>query len=258
MSYFGPKDFMLDVPAGRVAGMSAVNKFGRNDTILSAGSNPEDIWDGGSSAGLGTGLYAFPATADITHVHSSAAGDTSIVCEVQGLDTNWALTVQNVTTDGADGTTLVALTTALRRVFRIKILTPSSPVGHITAENAGGTVIYAQVLIGNNQTQMAIYTVPAGKTAYMTKYYASINEGAAKAPDAVTLKMFATDNANGYEEQLKHIIGIEAGGESILEHDFRPYYKFTEKTDIRLQGVAIGSAVTADVSAGFDLVLVDD
>jgi len=258
MSYIGNKDLMLEIPAGNVAGMSSINKFGRNDTMLSAGANPEDIWDGGAGTGLGTALYAFPATADITHIHSSAAGDTSIVCEVQGLDTNWDLVVQNATTDGTNGTTLVALTTALRRVFRIKILTPSTPVGHITVENAGGTVVYAQVLIGNNQTLMAIYTVPAGKTAYMTKYYASINQGTGKAPDAVTLKMLMTDNANGYEEQLKHIVGIEAGGESILEHDFKPYYKITEKTDIRLQGLAIGNSVTADVSAGFDLILVDN
>ena len=252
----GRVDPFLDIPAGNIAGYSSVNKFGRNDTITQAGG-AEDIWDGGSTGGLGLAAYPFPATADITHIVSSAAGDTDIDCEVQGLDANWILTVQTATTNSSDGTTAEALTTPLRRVFRIKVLT-SGVVGHITLKNVGASVVYAQVLIGNNQTLMALYTIPANKTAYMTKYYATINKGATKTPDAVTLKLFATDNMNGYPEQIKHVIGMEAGGETILEHDFKPYYKFTEKTDIRLEGTCIGSAATADVSAGFDLILVDN
>ena len=47
----------LDAAAGRIPGVSAVNKFGNNPTL--ATSTTETVW-GGSS------LYTFPATADIT------------------------------------------------------------------------------------------------------------------------------------------------------------------------------------------------
>jgi hypothetical protein len=41
-----------------------------------------------------------------------------------------------------------------------------------------------------------------------------------------------------------------------MQHNFAPYYKFTEKTDIILKGSPSGASV--DVSAGFDLILVDN
>lgn len=250
MSIIGLKDYFLEVSRGNVSGQSHINKFGRNDTITSAGS-AEDIWDGG-------GTYSFPATADITHIKSSVVGDTSITIEVQGLDTNWAEVTQTKALDASDATTLVALDTALRRVFRAKVNDSTAPTGNVTVENSGGTTTYAQITAGNNQTLMAIYTIPATTTGYMINYYGTINKGAAKAPDAVTLKLFSQDNQNSYVQQIKHVVGIEAGGESIYRHDFGVPVAFTQKTDIWINGTAIGSAVTADVSAGFDIVLIDD
>jgi len=41
-----------------------------------------------------------------------------------------------------------------------------------------------------------------------------------------------------------------------MQHNFAPYYKFTEKSDIILKGAPTGASV--DVSAGFDLILVDN
>ena len=244
-------DPYLEIARGKVEGQSHVNKFGRNDTILSAGS-AEDIWDGG-------GTYSFPSSALITKLVQATdqvGTDGNATIEIQGLDTNWNLKVQTADLDGTDTTTEVTLGTPLRRVFRMKCLEDLILADDVSV--VGGGTIYSTIKAGNNQTLMAIYTVPAGKTAYMTKYYGTINKGGAKTPDAVTLKMFQKDNANGYPKQLKHVIGMEAGGETILEHDFKPYYKVTEKTDIWLEGTAIGSAVTADVSAGFDLILVNN
>ena len=39
-------------------------------------------------------------------------------------------------------------------------------------------------------------------------------------------------------------------------HPFKPYVKFTQKTDIYIDGTTVGKA--ADISAGFDLVLIDN
>jgi hypothetical protein len=96
----------------------------------------------------------------------------------------------------------------------------------------------AIIITGNNQTQMAIYTVPNGKVAYMTCYYAHVNPG--------------TNLDPGYAPQLKHVVGQTSAG---FQHFFTPNLKFTEKTDIYITAQPVGKA--ADVSAGFDLIITD-
>ena len=234
---------MLSISKGEIAGHSSVNKFGRNSAIASTAT--EVIWDGSSTS------YPYPSTADITHILSGAA-DTQTI-EVQGLDATWALVTQTKT---LTGTTPVALDTPLIRVFRMKVISNTSPTGIVYATNASVSASYAQIDIGNNQTLMAIFTVPVNTTAYMTRYYATVNEVANKAVEGV-IKLSAADRENDYVFQLKHVMGMDKDASSVIEHDFKPYYKFTEKTDIQLVFVN-AIAQVADVSAGFDLILVED
>ena len=241
-------DMMLDIPRGNVPGMSSVNKFGRNDAIASGST--EDIWDGG-------GTYSFPATALMTSISQTAdqAALRGEIVEVQGLDANWNLVVQNATLDASNTTTVVTLATALIRVFRMKVLANVVSTSPIRVHNAGETVDYAVIATGNNQTLMAIYTVPADTTAYMTKYYATLNPGSGNLT-AMTIRLWARDNENGYQRQLKHVIGLDEDGTSGFQHVFVPYYKFEQKTDIYIDGTTAGAA--ADISAGFDLIVIDN
>jgi len=107
--------------------------------------------------------------------------------------------------------------------------------------------------IGNNQTLMAIYTVPAGKTAYMTEFYASVNPATNLDPTANPISLWAKDNVNIYAKQIKHVIGLISGA---YLHSFNPYNMFSEKTDIFITAQPVGKA--ADISAGFDLIVVDN
>ena len=242
-------DFFLEVAKGNVAGHSSVNNFGENALITS--DTTEDIWDGSVS-------YPYPTTATITHLTQATdqvGTDGGATVEVQGLDANWALVVQTANLDATNTTTEVALTTPLIRVFRIKVLEDIVLADDISVVSSGGATTYAIVLAGNNQTLMALYTVPAGKTAYMTKYYASITLGASKVPLGANIRMWAADRANGYEFQLKHSIGIQ-GGAAGIEHRFMPYQKFSEKTDIRINGTPYSQ--DGQISAGFDLIVVDN
>jgi hypothetical protein len=246
------KDFMLEVAAGNVNGHSSVNKFGASSSV--ADGVAEEIWDGAAA-------YTWPTTASITHVRAAvdSAATQGMVIEVQGLDTDYALVMQDATLDGTDSTTEVVLTTALRRVFRIKVKDDSSTDQAIWVGPTGFATQQAIVQIGNNQTLMAIYTVPAGKTAYITKYYASIIGEAgppATIPDFVLFRLWNRDNANGYAPQLKHEIGTAIVGTSVVTHKFEPYSKVTEKTDIWLEATPDGD--DAYVSAGFDLILVNN
>ena len=239
-------DFMMEVPAGRTP-YSSINKFGRSTAITTG--NTWEIWDGNSA-------YIWPTSATITHLWSAVDSATTqgVVVEIQGLDTNYSLVAQNVTTNASDSTTGVALGTALRRVFRMKVLDASVMDQALRVGPTGKASYQAQISIGNNQTLMAIYTVPAGKTAYMTGYYATANPGGG-APTTFNVSLWATDNVNGYAAQLKHIQGVSADVDAYgrMQHFFQPYYKFTEKTDIILKGSPTGASV--DVSAGFDLIL---
>ena len=242
-------DFNLQVVSGSITGYTSVNKFGKNDVC---GATQEEVWDGNRA-------YIWATTASITHIRSAvdSAITQGVVCEVQGLDTNYDLVVQNATTDGADSTTEVALTTALRRVFRVKVLDDTTMdqdiwVGPNPATAANSSAI---VQAGNNQTLMAIYTVPAGKTAYMTNYYATANPNSAAGTLFIT-KLWARDNTNGYAKQLKHTKGLDKDATSGFQHPFTPYYKFLEKTDIFITGEA--GSNTVSISAGFDLILIDN
>ena len=245
------KDFMLEIPAGNLTGYSSVNKFGENPDIT-AGTT-EEIWDGG-------GTYSFPTTADITHIRQAVDQATmqGETIEVQGLDTNWDLTVQNVILDGSNTTTPVALGTALKRVFRMKVLANVVTTQNVELRNVGGGTTYALIQAGNNQTLMAIYTVPNGKTAYMTQFYADNTPTATRLPDSVEFKLLMADRDNGYEFQVKHMRGIPYAGDGFIQ-TFRPYMKITQKTDIKLSASVIGGAGDdGNPHAGFDLILMDN
>ena len=252
MTYL-PNDvpFNLKVPAGDLVGFASVNKFGNNPALGTSAT--ETVWDGSS-------LYTLPATADITHIRQAVDQATmqGETIEVQGLDTNYALVTQTVDLDATNTTTAVALGTALRRVFRMKALSAVVTTQNVELRNVGGGTTYALITAGNNQTQMAVYTVPASKTAYITHYYASLNKDAGGGAPDVVIKIWNQDNANAYAPQLKHILGVSSAGSSYFLHGFAPYLQVTEKTDIYLNATNLSGTATADVSAGFDLILVDD
>lgn len=245
-------DPMLEIPRGNVGGQSSVNKFGANSAV--ADGVAEEIWDGNSG-------YTWPTTASVTHARSAvdSAATQGMVVQIQGLDATYALTVQDATLDGTDSTTPVALDTPLIRVFRIKIHDGAVADEDIQVGPSGFASQQGIVQAGNNQTLMAIYTVPLGKTAYVTGYYASMIGEAGPPqtiPDYVLFRVWARDNTNGYAPQLKHETGASLTGTSSFRQPFAPYAKFTEKTDIWVTATPDGD--DASVSAGFDIILVDN
>lgn len=233
----------LPVTSGIVASGAGVNKFGGN--IALAGGATETVWDGSN-------IYTFPATADITHLRGTA-GDTQIT-EIQGLDTNWDKVTQSKAVNGA---ALVALDTPLRRVFRKRVIDSTAPAGNVDTTNAAGAALYSRMLPGNNQTLMAIYTVPAGFTAHLSHYYASLNRASGGgATLGVKIRLWARDNANGYVRQIKHVRGLDSAANSGFDNPFDPYFPVTEKSDIFIEAENLSGAVVGDVTAGFDLRLV--
>lgn len=241
-------DPMLEIARGMYPNITHINKFGANGSI--AAGTTEDVWDGG-------GTYSFPTTVDITHM-SQATDQVAMrggLINIQGLDANWDLVVQQVALDASDTTTVVVLTTALRRVFRLEVYADVIADSNIEVHNVGDTTTYAIVMAGNNQTEMAIYTVPNGKTGYITRYYGDMVPSVNKDPIGTVFSLFMADRGNTHEFHLEHAQAQGANSAGV-DHRFAPYKRAPQKTDIRMTAKPDDKEVAAH--AGFDLILVDN
>lgn len=262
-------DYRLELAKGNISGHTHVHKFG----------NARDF-DTGDGAVTVHGLaddgtaweqmnYVYSTTADIDSLSSDNAGDGQVI-EIQGLDTNWDLTTQEVT---LNGTTRVALGTALIRVFRMKNLGATDNAGNIfcfvnTADTTpadgvpdDATKIRAIIHAGDNQTLMAIFTIPNGKTGYMDSFYASTHGGSkATAYDIELLTRNNTATPSGVGVfQLKHTSALRETGSSEFRYEYHIPERIAAKTDIEMRAAAEAAGVTeASISAGFDLILVDN
>jgi len=242
------ENFLLELSRGNISGMSHVNKFG-SGTV--AGGADETIWDGANLTGI-TG-YTYMGSASTLYISSDNTNDDQTY-EVQGLDENWALQTKTVI---ANGFNFVAITGLWFRVFRVKNIGTTDNAGNIYISDdntdVGGNGIpdtlinvKAMIGIGNNQTLMSIYTVPAGKTAYIIQYLASVGKG-----DDVKATLWARNFGEVFQLKDHHIFY-----QRMSVRTFSPYPSYTEKTDIEIKG-QIGAA-GGEISAGFELILVND
>ena len=150
------EEFSLEVARGLVPGHEVLNVFGYSTSVTNAAFIP--AWEN-------TAAYVFPTVASTMVVSSSSASDTAVTVLIDGLNASYSRITESVT---LDGTTDVATAQAFFRINSV-ITTAGNAVGTIYVKNAGGTT-YAQIAIGSGKTNMSVYTVPAGYTAYLTQF----------------------------------------------------------------------------------------
>ena len=252
-----PSDFQLEVARGNFPGSTFVHKFGKSPDFDSS-DGFVTVHDGANDAFANQqNNYVYSATADIDSL-SSSAGDT-VDIEVQGLDTNYNLSTETVT---LTGTTPVSLPTTLIRVFRLKNVGATDLVGTVYCYVSGGTVtagvpqvaadIRARITIGANQTLMAVYTVPVSKKGYLCCIHVSLAGAIKTSAHVFHLRV----RAFGQVFQLKHTGSVLAVGSSHINHVFDIPEIIPAKADIEIE-VNTDTNVAA-VSAGFELIIVDD
>jgi len=223
----------IPIAADKVGGYSHINKFGYSNDI----ANLSTIWDGST-------LYTYSTSVGPVTVSGTAADDSAVI-EIQGLDANYNVVVQDVTLD-ADGNGTAS--TNLIRVFRARVKTPAS--GQTT--NAGllniniSGAVRAKILVGKGQTLMAIYTVPAGKTAYLLNLTMSVDKNV-----DVIYKLMAKPHNDG----AFNIKGQFGTFGTPVDHQYPVPLRFEEKTDIEVRADA---GNTCGGGATFDLILVDN
>ncbi|MCP4566485.1 MAG: hypothetical protein GY841_02760 [FCB group bacterium] len=244
--------FYLDVAKGNIPGHASMNKFGHNATATAG----DDIW-------AGDGVYAFyPATAQSMDIQSTEAADTAAgtgarSVTVFGLDENWEEISE---TKELKGGTAVDLDNKYIRMFRAFVSEAGSGktnAGDITVEIKGAATVAIFIADGEGQTQQAIYTVPAGKSAYFIKGYVGLmNDNKGGEDGSFQWLMRANNGANG-AWQVKGHVGLVNIGSSHWQYEYGiPAGPIPEKTDVRVKLVAASD--TMSCVAGFDLILVDD
>jgi len=238
----------LSISRGLVAGMSYVSKFGRNPDV-DTGSTPEDIWSQG-------GIWVPPTTARLHNVVSTSANDTSAgtgarTITVYGLNGSYVETSETVT---LNGTTPVATANSYVIIHRALVATAGSGAtnaGDITFTAQTDATITCAIVAGYAQTQLGVYQVPAGKTAYISQVGAGIQGGASAQGDVcLFIKPF------GGVYSLKLEMSLSVPGSSMVRHVFPVPIAATAKSLIKLMCTNISSNNT-DIHGTFDLVLVD-
>ena len=236
-------DSHLEIAAGKFTGYLPVNKFGTNGDI---DVGTEDIW------GVG-GTWIPPTSAGTVALVSTSASDTSAgvgarTVIVNGLNASYEDTTETVI---LKGTTSVNTVNSYIIIHSILVETAGSggtAVGDITAKsNGGGTPILGGILIGTNHSQIAIYQIPSGYTGYMSNY-----EGGMQGGGTLDLKLFIKPFGGVYN--LKGTLALNLTGSSYSKKEFYTPLKITEKSIIKLTGVA--SANNTEVHASFDLILI--
>lgn len=227
------------VASGYNADHSFNHKFGAVDGI--ANNTTGTLWD------IPNEIYPWTAldTPAVVNVNRDDADDNGIVVTVQGLDGDYNSVSEDITITGANqtGSQLFA------RVNRAFISGAVTNAGFIDIEAgaAGGTTV-ARIQEGYGQTLMAVYTVPAGKTAYMHRITSTAEDG----KDATGWMYTHQYGTTAF--RVKHTWEFcGAGGQ--YHYDFAFPLTFEGKTDIDMR------VTTRDKNGrytmAFDILLVD-
>ena len=223
----------IPISAGQLDGYSYVHKFGGNPLLNN--STEESMWDEG-------GLYPWATmdTAATTLTTNAETGNNGAEITIQGLNENWELTTEVLTLDGTAQTT----SNSWKRVFRGFTSGSQAITDDFTLSKSGDVVLH--IIAAHQQTEMALYTVPAGKTAYMTTIDASTLKN-----ESITVRMMVREYGGVF--RCRHVFQASTGQ---YNHEFTIPKGIPEKTDIDLRALASSNNISG--YASFELILVDN
>lgn len=241
--------FELQVARGQISYHYGQFKFGFNPDI---DNTLETVWAQG-------GLYSYLAAASILKISSSSTADTSAgtgarTVTVDGLDANYNEISETITLNGQ---TSVDTTNTYIRVYRMTVRSAGSGGQNAGVIYAGtGTVTagvptnkYATIAVGDNQTLMALWTVPAGHTAYLLQ--TDITLATTQNNKYCTVSVVSRPFGEVFQIKDRFV-----KSESQTTQVYTIPIKFEEKTDIEVR--AIGDSLGADIaiSAGLDFIYI--
>jgi hypothetical protein len=197
------------------------------------------VWD------IDDTLYPWSAfdTAGVLTIPAVNESDNGATVTVFGLDANYLLQTEEFVVSSSGTTTG---TKTFKRVYRAYFSDEGATnVGNINVQRAGTTVL--RITAGNAQTLMAVYTVPAGYTAYLMKGTMSCQAGG----DATGNMFVRYAGQNSF--RIGHSFEVSGtGGE--YTYDFSVPIAIPAKSDIDVRATVRTN--NARITAAFDLILI--
>jgi hypothetical protein len=243
--------FYLQVARNQISFHKSNFKFGFNSDV---DDSLETVWAQG-------GLYSYLASASVLKVSSSSTADTSAgtgarTVELSGLDTNYDEISETVTLNGQ---TAVNTTNEFLRINRMVVRSAGTGGQNAGVIYAGtGTVTtgvptnkYATIAIGDNQTVMALWTVPRGYTAYLLQ--TDITVATTQNNKYCTVHLVAKPNGEVFQIKDKFV-----KAESSVHQAYTIPLKFEEKTDIEVRAIGDSSGADIAISAGLDFIYIQN
>ena len=237
---------------GQYADQFTVQKFGYNPAFASGVY--ETVWEKG-------GLMVWPSTAETVaviiggDVKDTAAGDGAREVTVEGLDENFDRVTETIATAGASASSATTTTfTRINRAYVSKVgVYGASNEAAIEIQNTTSDETLAYIVAGQGQTEQAMYTVPAGFTAYMRSIRFSSDSN--KFTD---IKMCVREGADDIVGDMSPFNVLQQWGSVAGEYDanFSSYIVVPEKSDIEF--LAAGAGDITEVNVSFDLLVIKD
>jgi len=168
---------------------------------------------------------------------------------VQGLD---ASVLEQQEFIVLNGTTNVPTIGSYSRMFRARCFGANSTglVGTVTATAQTDLTVSCQVVNGNNQSLMAVYTVPINKNGYIVKWWGTLSR---KVSATATIALRGGRlNAIGYIIQQR---SINSTGTSSFDYDYAVPLPVGPGVDIWVE--ADTDTNNTGIASGFDIVLED-
>lgn len=241
-------DFYLDISRDVMTGYDSEFKFGRNEGV---GATEEVVWDGG-------GTYTFLETAEYLKVVSDSTADDSAgtgarTLIIYGLDSDYVEQSEIIQMDGTD---TVQTVNKYLRTFRAVVLTAgvNDPIddankGTIKMLSDSTLTLQAQIEEHNGQTLMAVYTVPVGKTGYVTGVSFAVGEG----KQCLFKGKFRNGSSSSFAFSVKFVLDLF---QTSFYGTLVVPLKVPEKTDIVV--TAQSTAAGTDAGASFGIILLDN
>jgi len=236
---------------GATDGTYSVQIEGAN-TDIDIASGYEDLWDGG-------GTLTFPTSAEnLERVSSSANDDNTppntgaLKINYEYLDSNYDF--QTETASAMNGVIAMSMAQPCLRFLRAWITSVGSNgtnVGNLTIRVAGGGATRGIILAGQGETRHGTYTIPSGKTGYLTGWWFGIVNAITA---AVTCEILTNTNGEGWRLRARAGRAHATAGSIMpihMKHD--AYIVLPEKTDIKIR--AATSVDNTHVVGGFDLIV---
>jgi hypothetical protein len=225
-------------------------KFGRSPALM--GTTYEQVWDGGIA-------YTYNNVVTLLQLSSSSAtDDPTKTITLVGLDANYDEITETVT---LNGTTAVTTTNQYIRIYRAFLASGATLSGDVyiyvsgSAITAGipniATTIRAKILVGNNQSQMSMISVPRGYSMLITWTHSAVVANTAN----ISCRMRTIGVSGALDSNAFRVVYEFDQGAVNIQLTPDPPMVIPEKSDFEV-GAAFSTGTTNTMTVNFGYYLV--